>query len=283
MPSLPATDGKLTVLTRPEQIAPDLFAISGQIDFLPGVLMPLRMTILRQPGRSLVVYSPFDPNLVDMSALGTVKAVVAPSTMHWTYARAFQAAHPGSTLYASPGLAERFPREHWGVVVTPDTPEDALGPGVKIRVLSAWCVFQELVLFHAASRTLVAGDLAFNLTPAALAAAPLGCRVFVTAGRGGGPLDWSVAVKLLARAGCREGVKQLDAVLRDWDWDRFVPGHGAVVEHGAKEVFRAGVYRYVSDVARGRDWLVFKMVALLGAVAAETVATCMAWQGVWPG
>lgn len=105
------------------------------------------------------------------------------------------------------------------------------------------------------SKTLVAADLAFNFTPKFLAETTRGFRWFVKLVRGEGPLDWSVTVKLLARSGCKNGIKQLDAMLEEWDWERFVMCHGEVVEQGAKVLFREGVYQYVSDVAGGRDWM----------------------------
>lgn len=274
------TNGTLTVLGGPEQLAEDLYAVNALFKCLPGFTMPLRMTVIRLPEtRDLVVYSPLDPDLVDVSSLGTVKVVVAPNSIHSSYAQRFVAANPGSTLYSSPALARRFPDQEWGNVLDESSAADVISPHVLMQVFSAFKSFQEIVLLHRPTGSLVAADLAFNFPPSERAKMSFCARLFVVLVRGTRPLDWSVTVKLLARSGCKEGLPQLDHIMEGWEWERFVPCHGAVVEKNAKATFRNGVYRYVKSVAQEEGSRMWKIVAAV-ALVAVSVGVGMRWRSL---
>lgn len=268
--SLPAskTDGTLTVLGGPEELAEDLYAVNGSFKApIPGISFPVRMTVIRLPGtRDLVVYSPFDPELVDISSLGTVKAVIAPNAMHSCYGQKFVAANPGSTLYSSPALAKRFPSREWGTLLDDSCAPDIISPNVLVRVLSAFKMFQEIVVLHVPTASLIAADLAMNYPPSERAKMNFGGRLFVLLVRGTRPLDWSDIQKIITRSSCKEGLPQLDKLLDDWDWIRFVPCHGAVEEKNAKATFRDGTYRYVKTIAQG-DASAWKSVSAVALVA----------------
>lgn len=273
------TDGTLTVLGVPEKLAEDLYGVSGSFKaFIPGISFPVRMTVIRLPGtRDLVVYSPFDPALVDISSLGTVKAVIAPNAMHSCYAQKFVAANPGSTLYSSPALAKRFPDRDWGTLVDDSCAPDVISPHVLIRVLSAFKMFQEIVVLHVPTASLIAADLAMNFSPSEIAKMNFGGRLFTLAVRATRPLDWSVILKWMTRSSCKEGLPQLDKLLDDWEWDRFVPCHGAVLEKDAKATFRDGTYRYVKTIAQ-EDSRVWQNVAAV-ALVVMAIGVAVKWRG----
>lgn len=266
-----APGGKLTAVGEPEQLAEDLYTVEASLTIMRGVVFPLRMTVIRLPqSTDLVVYSPLDPSVVDLSALGTVKAVIAPNAMHSLYAQSFASAHAHATLYSSPGLPARFPDRDWGTVLSAGGAADAVSPHTPLKVVSGFSVLQEVLLLHRASGTLVAADMAFNLTPGARAKMSRAARWYVLATRATRPLDWGLTVKLLARADCGDALPQLRHVVEEWQWDRFVPAHGDVVRENAKQVFRDGVYRYVQDVARSERpaWRAGALVALVAVMAA---------------
>jgi hypothetical protein len=90
-----------------------------------------------------------------------------------------------------------------------------------------------VVLFQRSSRTLVLTDLCFNIQSSSSRVARL---VFRANGmwRRFGP---SRMVRLLVSD---EGAfrRSLEQVLR-WDFERIVPGHGEVIEHGGPAALRA--------------------------------------------
>jgi hypothetical protein len=91
----------------------------------------------------------------------------------------------------------------------------------------------EVVFFHAASRSLIIADLAFNFGPDGPWWFAAFMRAYGAWNRfGPTPLEkWLMRDKAAVRA-------SLDRVL-GWDFDRVIVGHGRNVETGGKQVFRA--------------------------------------------
>lgn len=267
-------DDRLKIAGGPKLLAEDLYAVEASFAMLPGIVVPLRMTIIRLPeSRDLVVYSPLDPGLVDISELGEVKAVVAPNSIHWLFAHKFVEAHVGAQLYSSPALPQRFPDKEWGTVIEASCDADIISPHTPVKLISGLKTLQELVVLHKQSGSLIAADLAFNLPASERAKMSRAARWYIIASRGTRPLDWSVTIKLLARSGCKAAEAELDEVVEQWEWERFVPCHGAVVGHDAKQVFRDGVYAYVKRVAHADGvgcgwWFAAGAAALLGVIVA---------------
>lgn len=268
------TNEQLTVLSGPTTLAPDVIAYTGILRSpVPGVRIPVRMTLLRDPATSsLVVYSPFDPSLVDVTTHGTVRSIVVPNGMHSLYAHAFHEAHPEATLYSSPGVGQRFPDKKWGTVLDESSVETALGSHVRVRVLTGIPMMQEVVLLHVASKTIVAADLAFNFSAEARGKMNVASRVFTHVIRCTRALDWSAMLKVLNRGCCKTAWPQVRGLVKEWEWDRFVPSHGEVVEEGAKEVFKDGMYKYVQENAEGGGVRVWTGVVVLVVGVAVVMA-----------
>jgi len=93
----------------------------------------------------------------------------------------------------------------------------------------------ELVFFHAASRTLVLTDLAFNVRSADSFVTRLFMRVNGALGTFG-PSRLAKRVFLGDLAEVRIGIDRILA----WDFDRVVVSHGEVLESGGREALRTG-------------------------------------------
>ena len=91
----------------------------------------------------------------------------------------------------------------------------------------------EVVLFHRSSRTVVLTDLCFNIHRSSSRVA----RLFFRANGMWQRFGPSRMIRHLVsdRAAFR---RSLDHVLR-WDFERIVPGHGDVIEHGGPARLRA--------------------------------------------
>lgn len=68
-------------------------------------------------------------------------------------------------------------------------------------------------------------------------------RLFIRAIRGTGPLNWNLAMKMMAQSECRNALPQLDTLLDGWNWDRFVMCHGQIAEKDARHVFREASHK----------------------------------------
>jgi len=213
----------------------DLWSTEYPLAWLGGAVpIPVRMTVIRLGDGSLVLHSPAPLSLAlraELDALGPVGFVVVPEA-HGAFAAEAARAYPSARLLAAPSpprkrrslafhgsLADEPPAEWAGAV------ETFLVRGFRLH---------EVVLFHRPSRSLVVTDLCFHIQRASSAAA----RLFFRANgmwRRFGP---SRLIRLLAVSDRAELTRSLEHVLR-WDFERIVPGHGDVLEHGGPAALRA--------------------------------------------
>ena len=146
----------------PRAIADGLWTIDRQLR-LSGVTMPTRMTVLRLPGRGLLLHSPIrldDPTREAIGALGRVDALVAPNSFHYLFLAEQIAAHPGAAVYLAPGLRERR-RDLPSGVVLGDEPPATWAADMDQLVFGPMQGVSEVVFFHRPTVTLILTDLAF--------------------------------------------------------------------------------------------------------------------------
>jgi hypothetical protein len=190
---------------------------------------------VRLPGGGLWIHSPvpMTPELRrELAALGEVRHVVGPNLWHDECLREFQAEHPAALFHAAPGLAAQKRDVRFGAELS-DTPHAGWAGVLEQHLVRGMPGMNEVVFFHAASRSLVIADLAFNLGPEGPGWFGLLMRVYGAWGRfGPTPLEkFLMRDKAAVRA-------SLDQILR-WDFDRVIVGHGKNLETGGKEIFRA--------------------------------------------
>lgn len=217
---------------------------------------PCRMSIIKLDG-GLLVYSPFPPIpevISQVQALGSVRWIVAPNSLHWLwagpFAKAIREAGGEVTLLAAPGLETKPEVLASGVVWDGYLPRaaprewDGVVHCVHIRGIP---LVEEVVLVHAPSRTLFGCELAFNFQ------------------KGDPKLDTSWPMDRYFD--CMEGyrcacvtrtfkylsdahavVSSIEEVLQH-DFDRYVPAHGAVIETGAQAALREGSLNMFTEFA----------------------------------
>jgi hypothetical protein len=188
-PPLPATYDPLDTL---KPLADRVWTVdSGPLHGL----MPLRMTVILLPDDSLLLHSPtrLTPKLqAELTALGPVSALVAPSPSHWMFVRDWQRAYPKAETWVAPGLAERKQVQASGLVIDHElsgTPPLAWGGAIDLVTVRGGFGFSEIALFHKPSRTLVLTDLVLNIEPERLPALmrPLARLLGITAPAGRAP------------------------------------------------------------------------------------------------
>lgn len=193
-----------------------------------------RMTIARLPDGTLWLHSPIAPTADvrdTLASLGEVAHLIGPNTFHDAYLPEAQQQWPAALLHGAPGLA-RANRKLRVDRKLSDAPPDSWGGRFQQHVMRGMPLLNETLFFHAATRTLIIADLAFNLG----AERPAFTRWFLRLYGAYGRFAPSRAVKFVIkeRAAFR---KSLEAVLA-WDFDRILVGHGQPVETGGKEALR---------------------------------------------
>jgi hypothetical protein len=199
-------------------LAPDLFVHRVPQSFY-GVQMGTRMTVLRF-GDALLLHSPVaaTPELrAAVEALGTVRWVVAPNRFHHLYCD--QWVGDGVTLLGPKSLQAKRPDlafDGWiGEAPLPD--------GLDVLPLSSLPFVSETVWLHRPSRTLILSDLVYNTGMDS----PWATRAVLRALGAGPGLRTTLLERLLTRR--EEGRQDLQTIL-SWEFDRLVPGHGAVID-----------------------------------------------------
>jgi len=210
-------------------IADDVFAFENDLR-MPVGPMPARTTILRRADGGLIVHSPLaidDDTARAIDAVGEVRALVAPSKLHWMFLQAASERWPRASVLGPPGLEKKLP----DLAFTPLPATGAaaeLGADVAIRLVEGVPYLAEHVFLHARSRTLVVTDLVFNVHEAKT----FGMKAFLWVGgawkKTAQDRVWRVLTK--NRAAAARGAEE---ILR-WDFDRVVLAHGELIDSDAK-------------------------------------------------
>ncbi len=240
-PGLTAGEAGYPPFDVPRPVADDVFVVDSVMPMPLGVLLPVRMTVIRLPDGSALLHSPtrFGFALQQrIEAIGPIRHLVAPNVAHWTFLQDWQRHVPGAETWAAPGLRERAPVRRSGVRLDHDLGEvapGAWGGAIELVVVPGGLGFREVALFHAASRTLVLTDLVLNLEPKKLPMAlrPL-VRLFGSAAPDGMPPPYLRAAIRLRRKDARAAAKRLLAL----QTERVVFAHGRWFERDGTEALR---------------------------------------------
>lgn len=208
-----------------ESIARDVWQVPGPSIHIPGGgKLPICSTVIRLADHSVLVYSPVDLDdtaAAAISAIGDVSHLIVPSTLHHLFAEAASRRWPQATVHAAPGVRQKQP----ALRIDRELPAGDWGAGLEAELVGGVPKFNEVVLFHRPSGTLVCADLFFHVTR------PENLRTRLTlalVGAGGGHLAQSQAWRLLRRdrAAARASVERI----LDWPIERVAMCHGSAVE-----------------------------------------------------
>jgi hypothetical protein len=201
---------------------------------LGGIEIGSRMTVIRLGDGSLLLHSPVlcdDEARRDVEALGPVRFLFAPNKVHHFFVAAWKEAYPSAKLLAAPGLREKRPKIPFGAVLDGEAPE-AWRSCVQTELFQGASWINEIVLFHASSRTLVLTDLAMNFHSAPNLRTEIWQRLFDVRNRFGPTrlVRFLIRDRVAARA-------SLDRILA-WDFERVTMAHGDPLETGGKAALR---------------------------------------------
>ena len=215
-----------------EPIADGLWVAARRLRFV-GVETGSRMTVVRLVDGGLFVHSPISlggGTREAVDALGSVKAIVAPSLFHHLSVGEWMQAYPDAIVCACPGLERKRRDLRWHRVLG-DTPEEEWRGEIEQVFFGARSFENEVVFFHRASRTLICADAIFNLADHPSRFTRIVARLIGNRKPGATLLE---RVLIRDRAAARA---QVDRMLT-WKPDRIVLAHGDIVETGGCEVLR---------------------------------------------
>jgi Domain of unknown function (DUF4336) len=157
-----------------QQIGPDIWIADGPVlHWGYGIPVewpfPTRMTVVRLPDGGLWLHSPVKPDEIlagAVAALGPVRHIVSPNLIHHISMASWAARFPDARIWASPGVRKRSK-----VAFTDDLgdmPPPEWSAAIDQRIARGSRILEEVIFFHAASRTLILADLIENFEPGRL-------------------------------------------------------------------------------------------------------------------
>ena len=193
------------------------------------------MNVIQLPGGGLFVHSPapLDDTLrAAVAALGEVRFVVAPSRLHGHVSMPeWRDTYPGAQLIGGPGLAKRRKKLRLDGELG-DEPDPRWADVLDQAPFRGNRVLPEVEFLHRPSRTLIAADVAIHFGAHSPPAARMMARTSGMYGR--------LRPTPFFRAFTRDrgaARRDIERIL-EWDFDRVIPGHGAIWESGGKEALR---------------------------------------------
>lgn len=218
-----------------ERVTDNLWTAQDTLRFL-GLLLPVRMTVIRLEDGGLWLHSPLRPTddlVAQVSALGPVQHLVAPSCMHHLFIGDWKSRFPDARMHGASGLAAKRPDLAFDAILgeaattAPARPTwPAWSDDIDQLRIEGVPRLNESVFLHRPSRTLLVTDLVFNLTRLQ-GLARLAFSLMGASGRVAQSPEW----RLFTRD--KQAVRQSMESLLAWDFDRLVPAHGDIVPTGA--------------------------------------------------
>ncbi|MCI0455135.1 MAG: DUF4336 domain-containing protein [Candidatus Dadabacteria bacterium] len=217
-----------------EEFAQNLWVAEDEKFSVGGLQIGSRMTIIRLNDGDLFVHSPIALLKIikdSIDSIGKPKFIIAPNTMHHTFLKRFYDQYPEAELYIVPGLRKKrhdlsFAKELSGGTTYPWNDE------IKQHHVKGIPKLEEVVFFHAESRTLILTDLAFYITPDK----PFFTRLFFSLNGVYDKFGPSRIFKNFLLKDTSEFKKSVEYILT-WDFERIIISHGKLIGRDGKAIF----------------------------------------------
>jgi len=145
----------------------NIWTVDGSTVSVGGFHYPTRMAVMKLADGGLFIWSPvaFSEDLRPLlAAIGEVRFIVSPNSLHHLFLKDWQSAYPTAKLYAAPGLRTR----RADITFDEDLGEEsATGWAGQIDqvLMHGNLITTEAVFFHRASGTVLFTDLLQNFRP----------------------------------------------------------------------------------------------------------------------
>ena len=136
-------------------------ADGSEVVAMMGFHYPTRMAVIRLSDKELFVWSPVsltDSLRVEIEALGEVRHLVAPNSLHHLFIADWKRAYPDARVYAAPGLREKRKDIAFDNDLS-DAPVKEWCGEIEQVVVEGNTITSEVVFFHRKSGTVIFTDL----------------------------------------------------------------------------------------------------------------------------
>lgn len=221
------------------QICEQLWVIERPFRIV-GAELGVRSTVVQLPDNVLWVHSPVRLSREvrrQLDDLGEVRHVVAPNRMHHLFIKDYQCAYSSALLYGVQELVGERDDISFHAQLGAYSPAGWAG-ALDQQQVRGIPRLNEVAFLHRASRTLIVADLLMHFPDQTDGWSRLCLRLDGV--RGDCAVSRLIRLAIRDRGSLRLSVERI----LEWDFDRIVMSHGAVVERDGKDVF-----------ARAFNWL----------------------------
>ncbi len=224
-----------------EPLASEIWTMRSPLRFW-GVEVGRLTTVVRLRDSQLFIYCPApltDELYRQLVALGDVRFVAPASNLHGhRFMEQYRVAFPSAELLAAPML-DRKRKDLWFDGLLGSIPDPRWSGELDQAAFMGNRWLTEIVFLHRSSRTLLVGDLAYNVGPGMPPLTKLVAWLPFPSPWGG--LWTKLGPSALYRRSVRNRLAARRCIERilEWDFDRIIVGHGEIVETGGHEAFRA--------------------------------------------
>ncbi len=225
-----------------QPFGPDIWIADGSEADVAGFRYPTRMAIIRLTGGSLFVWSPvaLSPGLrAEVEALGPVRHVVAPNSLHHLFLGEWRQAFLQARLHAPPGLRQKRADLAFDGDLG-DTPPPDWAADLDQVVVRGNAITAEVVFFHRPSGTVLFTDLIQQFRPGWFT----GWRAMVARLDLMTAAEPSVPRKFRAAFVDRRAARATLRRILDWPSAKVLMAHGVPVERDAP-AFIARAFRWL--------------------------------------
>lgn len=204
---------------------------------MPMMKLPLRCVAVKT-NKGVILISPIkfsSDQLQQIVELGEVVAIVSPSIIHSLYIKKAVKRFPNATVWAPPGMKEKFPADKYPkmkldkvLTVDPWPFEDQ----ISLQLIAGAKRVTEVAFYLKELRSIVVADLVFNLQHPH----GLGARIFPRFIGTYKKFGMSVLWKLFAKD--REAFKQSILNVLKWDFEQVIMAHGEIMTSNGKELLQ---------------------------------------------
>lgn len=221
-----------------QPFGPDIWLCDGPaVTGAAGFRFPTRMIVIKLPdGGGLWVWSPVSVSKdlkADIDALGPVRHLIAPNSLHHTFLAEWARAYPNAIVHAAPGLTETVAETQIHAQLG-DAPDPAWSGVIDQVCVPGNRITTEVVFFHKTSCTTIVTDWVQHIPQGWYR----GWRAMVARLDLMSASEPSVPRKF--RLATREQSAAQQAVQRilSWDTERLVFAHGAPQSSGGHKTLR---------------------------------------------
>jgi hypothetical protein len=224
-----------------QSFAEDIWIANGPRVRFAVASLPTRMIVVRLGDGSLWINSPVavsGETLNQIEAIGPVRYLVAPTTLHVWRLEMWYKRFPDAQLWGPPKLSQGSSQITFTGILGNAAPPSWAGD-LEQLVFKGNLFIEEVEFLHRKSRTLILTDFIQNYQAEAGNVAGNIVKKISGVLNGGVPMDirLSFTNRQLGRAAV--------ARLLSWDFDKLIVAHGSCVDHDAK-AFVENAFRWLS-------------------------------------